>query len=284
MRREFVTALVIACACGDNHRETPRDSASSTCVVRGDHVALRQIAFGCAVDGAPAYPDCLDGVVTLVTSPPNDPRLFLVELNGRIRIFDNGHVHPGSFLDIAEQDGGPSFGTGVTELGFLGLAFHPQYATNHQFFVYYTAKNSDTTDTEHPYLDTVARYTATEANLADPKSGVVLIAIPDQFSNHNGGMIEFGNDGYLYISTGDGGGVTGLPADPFGNAQNPHALLGKMLRIDVDRKDPGKAYGIPFDNPFVSGVLGAKEVFVLGLRNPWRWSCADTLTTIRRER
>src|SRR5262249_48562564 len=106
---------------------------------------------------------------------------------------------------------------------------------------------------------------------ADPDSAVRVLTILDPFSSHNGGMLEFGPDGLLYISTGDGGGIASLPPDPYGNAQNPNALLGKILRIDVDRRDPGKEYAVPPGSPFAAGG-GAGEVWVLGLRNPWRFS------------
>lgn len=281
MRRLAIVALCLV-ACGDNRRypgdpmpgDAGPDGAASDCPVRGRNVSSRRVAYGCAVAGAPAAPDCIVGAATLVTSPPHDPRLFVLELQGRIRILEHGSLRGDPFLDISYDAGGPVNANGLGELGLLGLAFHPQYATNRQFFVFYTMDNPDHADTMNPYLDVLVRYTvsATDPSKADPSSAVMVLAILDPFSNHNGGMLEFGSDGYLYISTGDGGGVNGLPADPYGHAQDPHALLGKILRIDVDRKDPDKEYGIPADNPFASGIDGAKEVWVLGLRNPWRWS------------
>src|SRR5262249_54455211 len=118
--------------------------------------------------------------------------------------------------------------------------------------------------------DVVMEFTGglADSTKADPASGKIILAIPDFAGNHNAGMIEFGNDGYLYISTGDGGNA----GDGDKNGQNPHAPLAKIPRIDVDPPTVGRAYGIPADNPFASGVDGAPEVWVLGLRNPWRWT------------
>jgi glucose/arabinose dehydrogenase len=189
----------------------------------------------------------------LVTSPPNDLRRFTIDQGGRIKQFDDAG-YTTTLLDISNGDiaaGG--------EQGLLGLAFHPKFATNGQFFIYYTTSNANV----------VARYeiSATDPNVADPATATTILSIPDFASNHNGGMIEFGPDGFLYIGTGDGGGG----GDPMGNGQNPNALLAKLLRIDVDKQENGKPYGIPAGNPFAAGG-GAPEVFVMGLRNPWRWS------------
>jgi glucose/arabinose dehydrogenase len=285
MPRLAIWLLALA-ACGDNHRR-PVDAASGegdgetgqppavTCPVHGRNVSSRRVAYGCGVAGAPAAPGCIAGTAaTLVTSPPDDPRLFVVELQGRIRVIAGGALRGEPFLDISRNSGGPVNADGLGELGLLGLAFHPGYATNRQLFVFYTMDNPDRADAMNPYLDVLVRYTASAADpdRADPASATPVLAILDPFSNHNGGMIEFGNDGYLYISTGDGGGAAGLPADPYNHAQDPHELLGKILRIDVDHRLPGKEYGIPLDNPYASGTFGAGEVWVLGLRNPWRWS------------
>ncbi len=220
----------------------------------------------------------VDGGAMLATSPPNDPRLFVVEQRGAIRIYDAEVLLPDPFLDISAQASGPVIAGG--EQGMLGLAFHPQYAANGTFFVFYTRRESG--DTVNPLRDTLARCqrSAADPNKADATC-VEVLAIPDFASNHNGGMIEFGKDGFLYIGTGDGGAAN----DPQNNGQaltdgspsaNTHALLGKMLRIDVDNKTPGKEYGIPTDNPFaVAG--GLPEIYAIGLRNPWRWSF-DRLT------
>ena len=163
----------------------------------------------------------------------------------------------------------------------LGLAFHPQYATNRELFVSYTTHSTQTTG--DAFFDMVVRYTAsaTDPNVADPASATPILAIPDFAQNHNAGMLEFGPDGYLYISTGDGGDsgdprrnaqATSLGA-PNCTANHCEPLLGKMLRIDVDHPQNGKPYGIPADNPFANSTTeDFPEIYMLGLRNPWRWS------------
>ncbi len=206
----------------------------------------------------------VQGRALLATSPPNDGRLFVLEDEGRIRIFNQEVLAATPFLDISSkvQSGG--------EQGLLGLAFHPQYATNRKFYVDYTAANPDSaTHGQFPLVDVVEEYTANANDIttADPSSARIVLSILDYATNHNAGMLEFGSDGYLYVATGDGGGG----GDPRQNGANPNALLGKILRIDVDQQQPGMAYGIPAGNPFASGG-GAPEVFVLGVRNPWRWS------------
>jgi glucose/arabinose dehydrogenase len=207
----------------------------------------------------------VSGGAMLATSPPADTRLFVVEQNGRIRVFQDEQLVATPYMDISSKlvAGG--------EQGLLGLAFHPNFAQNGKFYVFYTANNPAGNP---PFLNVLEQYTAAtpSGNTADPATGQVLISIPDPFSNHNAGMIEFGGDGYLYISTGDGG----SGGDPLRNAQNKDALLGKVLRIDVDHPAGGKPYGIPTTNPFAAGG-GAPEVFILGVRNPWRWSF-DRLT------
>jgi glucose/arabinose dehydrogenase len=198
--------------------------------------------------------------------------LFVLELGGRIRIIEDGVLRPEPFLDLSRDAGGPVNAAGLGELGLLGLAFHPQYATNRQFFVFYTADNPDPQPVARPYLNILERYTvrADDPSRADPASATRLITILDPFANHNGGMLEFGPDRLLYVSTGDGGGAASLPPDPFNAAQDPSALLGKILRIDVDARAPGKEYGIPQGNPYAQGG-GAPEVWIRGLRNPWRF-------------
>lgn len=267
-------ALVVVAACGDNLRppvappDTPPPSEGCT-PTAGTHIVQRRIVWACSAMGAPQAPDCINDVAVLVTSPPDDARLFVVGEHGQIRIVDHEQLLPTPFADLSYDAGGPVWcPDAVSELGLLGLAFHPRFASNHQLFLYYTSLNPDTTDTVHPYIDVLARYTisANDPNRIDPHSVTVLLAIPDPFSNHQGGMIEFGSDGYLYLSTGDGGATLASGSDPFHNSQDPTKLLGKILRIDVDHASTDKPYSIPGDNPF------GNEVWVLGMRNPWRWS------------
>jgi glucose/arabinose dehydrogenase len=193
-----------------------------------------------------SYPVC-------VTSPPGDSsRLFIVEQPGRIRLHQGGQLLATPFLDLVGQ---VQF---FSEQGLLGLAFHPDFAANGLFYVFYNDVNGDTV---------LERYTAIPptAAVADPLSAQLVLKLAKPFEKHNGGMLAFGpTDGMLYVSTGDGGGEH----DPFGNAQSLDSLLGKILRLDVDGGTP---YAVPADNPFV-GVPGARgEIYALGLRNPWRY-------------
>lgn len=202
----------------------------------------------------------LPGLPTLITSAPADPRLFAVTLDGRILVLENGAVRARPWLDLSAEAGGPVLAGG--EQGLLGLAFHPRYAQNRTFYVFYTTANANV----------LARYSASaDGDVADPASGEILLSIPDRYSNHNGGMIAFGDDGLLYVGTGDGGSAN----DPHNAGQTTTQLLGKMLRLDVDHPAPPRAYGIPAGNPFADGVGGAPEVLMYGLRNPWRWAFDD---------
>ncbi len=192
-------------------------------------------------------------------SHAGDDRLFVVEQAGRIRIVEaDGTVLSTPFLDIIEQV--RSIGN---EQGLLGLAFHPDYATNGYFYVNYTNTSSNT------HISRFQVFSDTP-NLADPDSEVILLTIEQDFANHNGGDLNFGPDGYLYIGMGDGG----RGGDPNNRAQTPTSLLGKMLRIDVDG---ATLYAIPPDNPFVDDPETRGEIWAFGLRNPWRFSF-DRLT------
>lgn len=183
-----------------------------------------------------------------VTAPAGDPRLFVVEQTGRIRIIADGQLRPAPFLDLSRSVSGGS------EQGLLGLAFHPDYATNGRFFVNYTDRDGNTR--------IVSYRVSADPDVADPASAKLVLRIDQPYANHNGGWLGFGPDGYLYIGMGDGGGG----GDPENRAQNPELLLGKVLRLDINGAAP---YAIPPENPFAKGG-GAPEIFALGVRNPWR--------------
>lgn len=176
--------------------------------------------------------------------------LYIVEQAGRILRYRDGLPQGQPFLDIRDQVGC------CMERGLLGLAFHPDYANNGEFFVNYTDNNFDTV---------IARYRSDNGTTTDTGTEEILLTIDQPFSNHNGGHLVFGPDGFLYAGTGDGG----SGGDPQNNAQDGQSLLGKMLRIDVDSGNP---YGIPGDNPFVGSGDARDEIWATGLRNPFRYS------------
>jgi glucose/arabinose dehydrogenase len=227
----LLTALVLA--CGSNGTPSGNGPPPSGTVA----IALETVASG------------LDAPVHL-TSPPGDERLFVVEQEGRIRIIEEDTLVQVPFLDIAARvDAGG-------ERGLLGLAFHPDYAINGRLFVNFTSGGATRIEelnvTPDPYR-------------ASPDPVRTLLVIDQPAGNHNGGLLAFGPDGYLWIGMGDGGGA----GDRYANGQDPTTLLGAMLRVDVDSGDP---YAIPEGNPFADGVGGAPEVWAYGLRNPWRWA------------
>lgn len=199
----------------------------------------------------------LSSPVDIKNAGDGSQRLFIVEQPGKIKIYKNGSVLTKPFLDLTAMvryRGG--------EQGLLSVAFHPQYKNNGVFFVYYNNTNGDIT---------LARYLVSKTNpdVADASSGVILFSRPKpgDYSNHNGGTLQFGKDGYLYLSIGDGGGS----GDPFRNGQNGQTFYGKMLRLDVNVRN-APYYKIPPDNPFVNDPNVLDEIYYLGLRNPWKWS------------
>jgi glucose/arabinose dehydrogenase len=216
------------------------DTTSAPANLATPKIVLKQIATG------------LDQPVFVTHAGDDSDRLFVVQKSGAIIVLRNGKPSATPFLDISDR-----ITASGSEQGLLGLAFHPDYKNNGRFFVYYTASNGD---------DTLARYQlSSDPERADPASGVVLFAQADPAPNHNGGMLAFGPDGYLYVGLGDGGGG----GDPWENGQNRAVLLGKLLRLDVDHGDP---YAIPPDNPWPSSADARGEVWAYGLRNPWRFS------------
>ncbi len=234
-------AIFVSCSTGgssDNINPIPPPGSSTT-------VALRAVVSG------------LDSPVAITHA--GDDRLFVTLQPGRVAVLRNGQVLATPFLDISAlvSSGG--------ERGLLSVAFHPNFAGNGLFFVDYTDLAGDTV---------IARYrvSAADPDRADPASGVILLTIAQPFSNHNGGQLQFGPDGKLYIGMGDGG----SGGDPQLNAQRDDTLLGKLLRIDVDSASNSPPfYAVPSDNPLFGGVRN--EIWAKGLRNPWRFSF-DRLT------
>jgi glucose/arabinose dehydrogenase len=215
---------------------------------------------------APAGPDLTLALVPVLTGVPSpigvtnagdgSGRLFIVNQDGQIVIWDGARVLPEPVLDVTAL-----IGRNGSETGLLGLAFHPDYRNNGLFYIYFTALDG---------ANTLMRFhvSAGDPNRADPASGQLLFALPDRHPQyHQAGMLLFGPDGYLYVSVGD----EGFTGDSVGNAQNPDAMFGKILRLDVDHGGDAP-YAIPPDNPFVGRDDARPEVWVMGLRNPWRFS------------
>lgn len=212
---------------------------------------------------------------TLVAAPGDPNHMYVVSRLGHVWRFNTttGLADPTPFLNLANVVG-PALLTGGGEQGALGLAFHPDYATNGRFYVNYTYNRGDPNDSAGwTRIDEFTRATGSGPPQADPASRRIIMEFQQPFSNHNGGWLGFSpRDGHLYIGSGDGGSGN----DPGNHGQNRGSLLGKILRIDVNRDDfpgdPNANYGIPSDNPFV-GQSGARgEVWAYGLRNPWRAS------------
>lgn len=238
----IVMVFVINYFAKDNNKTQPAPVEKYTAVL--------------AFPGLPAFSSPVE-----LTSP-NDgtDRIFVVAQKGIIHTFANkADVNKASvFLDISAKV------TSGGEMGLLGLAFHPDYKNNGYFYVNYTRRN--------PSLQTVIsrfKVSAANPNLADTKSEEILLTYAQPYSNHNGGKVAFGNDNFLYVSAGDGG----SGGDPQGNGQNKAALLGKILRIDINKAEGGKKYAIPADNPFKGNKQGFKEeIYAYGMRNAWRFN------------
>ena len=209
-------------------------------------------AAGGAVPALEVVAQGLSSPVAITNARDGSGLLYITLQEGRIVILDGATVRAQPFLDVR------SLVSCCGEQGLLSVAFHPSYPSNGLFYIDYTDRNGDTV---------VARYrrSSEDPARADPSSAVTLLHIDQPFSNHNGGQLLFGPDGYLYIGMGDGG----SGGDPGNRAQNLGELLGKILRIDVDHGSP---YAIPPDNPFVSRDGARPEIWAYGLRNPWRFS------------
>jgi glucose/arabinose dehydrogenase len=203
----------------------------------------------------------LDAPLAIVNAGDGSGRLFVAQQGGQIRIVRGGTLVAAPFLDIADRI------TSGGERGLLGVAFHPKFPQDPRVFVDYTDTNGDTR---------VSAFRVDPANpdRIDPATEQRLLFVKQPFANHNGGVVVFGPDGYLYIGMGDGG----SGGDPQGNGQSLQTLLGKVLRIDIATTSGNRAYGIPPDNPYADGADGRQpEIWLYGLRNPWRMSF-DRLT------
>lgn len=277
-----IMAVLIATACGGPSGTMP-PSPGSTPVIRVTPALQTPSSTPSSPATTPSQPVPATAAPTAPTSPTADPYialaiepfasglpaltflthagdatgvLYAVGQEGIITALSaSGEVQSGPFLDISRRISAGG------ERGLLGLAFHPDYASNGRLFVNYTNRDG------HTVVSEFARASAAGSTpvQADRDSERVILLIEQPFANHNGGMIAFGPDRYLYIGMGDGG----LGGDPLGNGQNRTALLGKMLRIDVDGDEP---YAIPVNNPFLDHPGAAREIWALGLRNPWRFS------------
>ena len=198
--------------------------------------------------------------VLLTNAGDGSNRIFVAQQPGKVFVFPNkpNVEEPELFLDWEKKT---IYKNEEFEEGVLGLAFHPKFKSNGEFFMYYT---------EVPHISVISRFKVSKSdpNKADPASEEEILRIPQPYWNHNGGTICFGPDGFLYIGLGDGGAGN----DPHKNGQNPKTMLGKILRIDVDHKDDGKKYAVPKDNPWVGQAGAATEAFAMGIRNTWRMS------------
>ncbi len=253
MRRvaAVLSLLGLLAACSDNNpfvAPTPTQGTSSTSAASGPPPvggALRLVTAG-------TFQSPLQ-----VVAVPGDPRVFVVQQSGEVRILRDGRIAGTPFLDISDQV------SNGNEQGLLSLAFAPDYATSGLAYVNYTDRTGDTRVVEY-------RVDAASRDRLDPSTRREVLHVPQPFSNHNGGLVLFDPSGMLVVGMGDGGSGN----DPGNRAQNLDDLLGKLLRIDPRKPSGDRAYGIPADNPFVGRRDARPEILAYGLRNPWRFSYA----------
>ena len=244
--------LKIPTALAGNGR-TPLPSSTPTVQARSENAEQSPAPAVLAGIAVEKVGEDFEQPVQLTHAGDGSGRLFVVGRRGTIQIIEGRAVQPAPFLNI-----GSLVSTGGSEQGLLGLAFHPDYRNNGRLLVNYTDTDGHTVIAEY-------RVSVDDPDRADAEAVKIVLTYEQPYRNHNGGMLAFGPDGYLYVGTGDGG----SGGDPLGNGQKLSTLLGKMLRIDVDAESP---YAIPSDNPFV-GVAGVRpEIWAYGLRNPWRYS------------
>ncbi len=270
----FVTVAILVVACGTTAASapvvTPDPSASASAAGSSAPTTIASSASGpsATASGATTAPfdptgqtveaevilKGFDSPLDIADPGDGSGRLFVVEQGGRIRVVKAGTILPQPFLDISNRI------TSGGERGLLGLAFHPGFPTDPRFFV-------DSTDPDGNTVVSSWQISATNPDMADPASEMVLLHITQPFANHNGGAVQFGPDGMLYVALGDGG----SGGDPQGNGQRLDTLLAKILRIDVDvPSGTTSPYVVPPDNPFVSNPQARPEIWLTGLRNPWR--------------
>jgi uncharacterized repeat protein (TIGR03806 family) len=246
-----------ACGSGDSAANKPQKTDLRPC-------SAFDLATASTVTLKDAFANLsFNGPVALLGHPSEADRWYVVEQGGTVRTFSGSDATRSTvFIDISDRvsSGG--------EAGLLGMAFHPDFDTNRIFHLSYTGPGS-------PLMSHISAFVANDSLSADPQSETMILNLAQPFLNHNGGGIAFGPDGFLYIGFGDGG----SGGDPQENGQNPHTLLGALLRIDINQSDSarGLPYSIPAGNPFAgsrncASAGGCPEVFAYGLRNPWRWS------------
>lgn len=262
----FILLVVILGACNFSGATSPAESAAMA--VSGENTSPSTVE---PVVGLELVAENLTAPLVLLPSPDDSGRLFVADQVGQIWILTpDGEVQSEPFLDVSEQM--VELSSGYDERGLLGLAFHPDFAENGRFYIHYSAPLRPEAPADWNNTGRVSEFvvSANNPDLADPDSERILLQIDQPQSNHAGGQIAFGPDGYLYIPLGDGGGANdmGPGHNPdIGNGQDTGVLLGSILRIDVDGGSP---YGIPPDNPFINGEAGQEEIFAYGFRNPYR--------------
>jgi glucose/arabinose dehydrogenase len=246
-----VLALAVIAACGGSDKATNDAAATGPAAAAESPATGREAATGVRLSRVGTFQQPV-----YVTAPPGDRRrVMVVEKAGRIRVVRGGKKLATPFLDLSGE-----VSTGG-EQGLFSMAFAPDYATSKRFYVDFTDRSGDTR---------IQEFTAASADQADKGSRRELLKIDQPESNHNGGQLEFGPDGHLYIGMGDGGGA-GDQHGSRGNGQSLGTLLGKILRISP-RPSGGQPYGIPSSNPFRSRAGARPEIYAYGLRNPWRFS------------